>query len=392
MPRIAPSQSVALDILDWMFFNQLLVPDIPDDRERQWLRDLVGELQEAVRQTGATGAEAERLKHAALCLLEVRLGEIREKANYTPSMALPQDITLKMLLDVTHHASNVFQGMVLALCGKTDGIDAATVLGISDRLLGKFGRSAALAGHRLAERALLQEYPCAARDFFLWMAGIGIISSKKCNPEKARSGTNVMAAARIAMLCELETIRHWMMGSTNLKVSDEVLMRESEELPGKAVEALLDRLSFYRKLTHGKDIGLLALLPGTFESREKAAAFLLDFGRRWKRSRVIDRTLGGWIGMLGAGMVRARKRDMPEKPIYVESDNAGSITDLISKELRTLGCTVSARTVYEGHQYLAAHIQPKLEHYWHTLHAARGLPGAYPDLSYDIAVVAATSS
>lgn len=391
MARTAPFQSVALDIVDWMFFNQLLVPGIPSDRERQWLQDLVGELRKAVRETGAIGAEAERLKHAALCLLEIRLGEAREKANYTASMALPDGLTHKMLLDAAHHASNVFQGMVLALCGKTDGIDAATVIGISDRLLGKFGRSSALVGHRLTERALLMEYPCAARDFFLCMAGIGIISSKKCDPEKGLSGTNVMSVARIAMLCELETIRHWMMGSTSLKVSDEVLMRESEELPGKAVEALLDRLSFYRRLTHGKDTGLLALLPGTLESREKAAAFLLGFGRRWKRSRMIDRTLGGWIGMLGAGMVRARKRDMPEKPIYVESHNAGSITDLISKELRTLGCTVSARTVYEGHQYLAANIQPKLEHYWHTQRAARGLPSAYPDLSYDIAVVGAAS-
>ena len=52
MPRIAPSQSIAFDILDWIFFNQLLISHILQDEEKAWLRDLVDELREAVSQTG----------------------------------------------------------------------------------------------------------------------------------------------------------------------------------------------------------------------------------------------------------------------------------------------------------------------------------------------------
>jgi hypothetical protein len=390
MPRIAPSQSIAFDILDWIFFNQLLASDILHDEEKAWLRDLVDELREVVSQTGATGIEAERLKHAVLCLLEVRLSEIQQKTNHDHSIALPPDLTPKTVQDVIGHTSNVFQAMVLALCEKTDGIAFETVAGIFNRLMGKFSPSDPMAGHRLAERALFLEYPCAALDFFLWMAGNGIISSKKCDAEKASSMAYEMPVARIGMLCELETIRNWMMNATCCTIKDETVLRQSEELSEKAVNALLERLSYYKKLTHAKSVSLLAYLRSNFESPEKATTFLVNFGKTWKRSRIIDRTQAGWIGMLGAGMIQTCREEMPEKPLYVENNNHGTITDVISKKLRAAGCTVSGRTVYESHQYLASRIRPRLEHYQRTRRVlARVLPSAYPDITYDMTVVAA---
>lgn len=390
MPRTAPSQSIAFDILDWIFFNQLLVSSTYRDEEKKWLQDTIRELQEAVSQTGATGAEAERLKHTVLCLLEVRLGERAERTGFAKSTPLPNDVTPKMILDVAGHNANLFQAAVIASCGKTGGIEFATVSGIFNRVVRKLIQSPTIVGHRLTERALLQEYPDAPLDFFLWMASTGIISSKKYDPEKSPTKRYRNSVARIGMLCEMESIRNWMMSTTHLVIKDETIMLQSEVLSENALNTLLDRLSFYRKLTHGRNIPMIAFFQDTFDNREKAMAFLVNFGNIWKRSRMITKTQGKWIGMLGASMVHIYKTNiMPESPIYVENNNEGSVTQKISEKLCRNGCSVSARTVYESHQFLAKHIRPRLEHYYATQHKLAGvLPSMLPDIAYDISVIA----
>jgi hypothetical protein len=75
MGRITPQQIATLDILDWLYFNQILVFSVYSQNDQRWLKRIVDLVGDSVTKVGATGLKAEYLKHYVLCLLEIFLAD-----------------------------------------------------------------------------------------------------------------------------------------------------------------------------------------------------------------------------------------------------------------------------------------------------------------------------
>ena len=74
MGRISASQAAGLDLIDKLFFNQILVLRLFTE-ELVWLKDLDADLDRELTNKGITGIQRQVVRHGVLCMMEVELSE-----------------------------------------------------------------------------------------------------------------------------------------------------------------------------------------------------------------------------------------------------------------------------------------------------------------------------
>ena len=389
MARTVPHQVAALDILDWIYFNQGLVFCVYTEQEQDCLYRLVEAVKAAVARTGATGLEAECLKHTVLCLMEIGLHDPIESLPTPKPIPLPAGLTREVHAEIAAYRRDYFMAMVIAV-GRTArplALDAA--IGITNDLLGEFRAAPATVRYRLVERCLAFEHMAAPLAFFCWLMETGMIRSSKCLPEKARSSADQDTIVRIGLLCEFESIRHSMIALSRQQKAVEGLLPLADDLSARVSQQLLDNVDHYRRLAYAKNHRLILFDPSRIHDAAYVRQFLLDYRQICFRSRLVEGTQAKWMGMLGASIISLGKILVsPEKPIYVENNNAGSATEQVAALLLERGCTITPRTLYESYREFVEKICPRLRKY----HAAQIRTGAAPpadcqDLFYNATIV-----
>ncbi|MCQ8129473.1 hypothetical protein [Methylomonas rivi] len=385
MGRTPSHQIAILDILDWLYFNQVLVFSVYSQTDREWLKRIVDYVSHSVSETGAVGSEAEYMKHCVLCLLEIFLADDMEKFKEklrTLDLDIAGEHPAGIEADTAHrideHRRNFFAGYVIAVGRMAHGESINLAAEIAISLQEQFCDAPALVRYRLAERCMAYEYKKAPLDFFTWLAELQVIRCAKYQSKKLTTPLPELVITRIGLLCEFEMLRGHIGRTCGVPNMAEIMIKgKTEKLPETVTEQLLKNKHQFEKLTYTESLrkSWLTFVINRRLDSAYVTYFYAQVSHYFHRIRLWQGTQASWLGTLGGFIVEMRKsHTYPDRPIYVEINNKGTITDDISTLLRERGFSINGRGLYEHHNRFAKEIKNKVLFYYTMLDIAKVAP------------------
>ncbi len=356
MGRIAASHVAGLDLIDKLFFNQVLVFCLFEE-ELVWLKELAADLDRELTGKGITGVHRQVLKHCVLCMMEIELSDslLRLREAYPDKLpALPEAMSEEGFQETERYTLEFFQGMVLAAASLSHQSDTQLVIEITNALLEKYREAPATVRFRLVDRMFAFEFMPAPIDCFTWLAKMGVLDSSKHPGVGLKSRYQPEFLQRLALMCEFDLHRdhNWrtarldVLASSGLHVIAKETPQESRDL---LLQQEIKRMEVLSKpeLNHripGVDLGEL-------ENPASIQRFFTHLNTYALRFRFFQGSLASWTGMMCGGGVEILHRLQDRKrPIYADEFNEGSLTQLISEGMSARGFEITARTIYERHR------------------------------------------
>lgn len=389
MGRIPSCQSAAVDVLDRLLFNQILVFCVYDDSERDWLARIVAGVASAVDATGTTGLRAQCLMHCVLCLMEVQLSEDLDEIRL-PGMVFPErpeGVSEDQSRRIQEYNRSYFQAYVIAMSKMVHGDAMAPAHEIATDLAPAFRHAPASVRYRLAERCLVYAFPQAPLDGLSWLVKSDVIRSDKQMTAKLPELPSQPVFARIGLLCEFDMIRNYIgrvAGAPNIAA---IALNHNATKLSEATNKVLLRMQY--GIEELARLESLSNSVPTFDTGKlHDPAYLRGFYERVSRfcphMRIAKGTLGKWVGALGAVMVEIdRFLHRTDKPVYVEADNSNTITSDVAIALKHRGFTVGGRTLYARHSEFSGNLFSQVRTYRQILETSgAAIPAHFCDLFY----------
>lgn len=364
MARPTPQQTAALNILDWLHFNQSLVYAVFSDEHRLWLNKIFERVKVAVAATGKTGVEAEIMKHYVLCYLEILISD-----QHVPDW--PDCPDGEIYEKVQRYNKIFFAGMLHAIVGAR-GYSSDVELSIAEKLCVDVQEAPVAVRFRLAERCLAFEYPNAARDALVWFAETQAFPCAKYRDGTIAHEQHATVVTRIGLLCEFELMRKSSMRERKAQgVAETLFANMAAALPSPFDKILVHQAGklwtekFYGVATPSNSV--LSFLVDRAFDKDYVAQFLKYISTLWTRRRLCEGTAAAWVGIIGASNLVMAKLDDGTKPLYESTKNAGTISDEASKSLLCHGLSINARTLYLHYREFDQLIRPRIAVYYATL-------------------------
>lgn len=375
MGRINNCQSAALDVLDRLLFNQILVFCVYNVRERIWLARIVEGVTRAVGATGATGLHAQCLTHSVLCLLEIHLSDNLDRIRL-PGFVMPErpeGWSNEQFLEIQRFHRTAFMALAGAIAEEMHDVPMDQACEIASNLAAAFRHAPASVRFRLTERCLAYAFPEAPLDGLSWLIKAGVIRSRKQIADKLPALAAQPVFARIGLLCEFDMIRNYMGRATGASNIATIALNNSVAKRPEATNEVLLKVQYgIEALTRLESLTnvMHAFIIGKLDE----PAYLRDFYKRVSRfcphMRLTNGTLGKWVGALGAVMVEMeRSLHRKQKPLYIDYNNTETITSDVERRLETRGFTVGGRTLYERHSEFSETLFRQVRVYYQLLHS-----------------------
>ena len=361
MTRTTAAKAGALDLLDRLYRNQLLVHFAMDHVELGWLREITSSVDAAVKDLGVSELRSARLTHRALAILEIYLAddfEAFEQHMKQLEVKPAWDADPTLIGRVCRHRQNYFAGFVVAVGNlSSDPGDGDAALAIALDLVDTCRAAPPAVRHRLVERSFAYAFPQAPIQLFAWLAGHGLIPSAKFGTSRRALDPDVALTARAGSLCELEMLR----------ACAQEQMRQEEGVPDRGFADHVRR-AVPRHMSDAAHASLCKVAQA-IESRrlvpheQRKFAFMLD--GRWKESdylriffahshlmapyaRALVEKQSTALTDMGAAEIALRKASTDRsKALYgFRKDDQASLAEDVSIALQRLGFDVNARTLY----------------------------------------------
>lgn len=388
MGRISASHAAGLDLIDKLFFNQILVLCLFTE-ELVWLKDLDADLDRELTHKGITGVQRQVVKHGVLCMMEAELSEslfLLSEVFPNKLPALPDNMTMQQSEELERFDQNFFQATVLAMLSKVHQCDEQVVIKIANALLGKHEKAPATVRYRLVERMFAFEFMFAPIDCFTWLAKMGVLDSNKHPGVALEARYSPEFLQRLALLCELDMQRDY--------------TRRAGRTDGRVSSGLAGRIKYLSeetiKLLHAKESKdmLVNSLPNLknslpivslaeLENPASIQRFFSQLSKYAMRFRVFKGSLASWIGMLCGGYVEVLHRHDQKRLIFAEDFNKGSLTQNISDGMSARGFGITTRTIYERHRDFKETVLEIVTTYYHMQFSMSvAIPPCMDDLTY----------
>lgn len=377
MARVTRHQAAALDILDWLYFNQILVHCIYSESEWHWFWSLLDDVKQAVAQTGATDQNAECLKHAIFCVMEIELHDSISRHAVDLQIPFPDGITQESFKHFEAHQRLSFLA-TLEVFSKTAGrLSQQIAIEIAERLISKYRDGPIELKYRLAERCLAFEYMAAPVEFFKWMLHLGALESKKYRRVASTVGFNELIALRIGLLCEFQALRTAWRVTYDSQSPSMPLLQNVDQLTRRERDEIFKNIRHFDDLSAQTNRKFGYFVPNRMLEASYMQTFLQTYGQNCFRTRLVSGTQGKWLGMLGATLMRIRRRVLqPDETIYSEEGSGDSNSKKIAAFLLARGFTVQPRTLYEHYRDLIDDIEPKVAAYCKMQNKINAVPCA----------------
>lgn len=390
MGRTSASKTAGLDLVDKLFFNQILVHCFFTE-ELCWLFDLKKDLKHELEKRGISGLAQQIASHGVLCMMEVELSESLLLLNevYPNRLPpLPQDISLEQFESVETYHKHFFQAMILVVLSKAHQTNSDLVFDVTNALLPKYKDAPATVRYRLVERMFSFEFVVAPFDCFVWLSMMGVLNSEKHAGQTLTAKCDTNFLPRLALLCEYDMLRDYCQRNGRKPVPTNIeAIGKIRKLSPQTVQLLIDQVKKVMEVHHMPD--LKHSFPTAQLNKLQDPASVRDFFRRLNsyavRFRAFQGSLASWVGMLGGGCVEVLNRIGEEKtPIFVAESNGNTLTERIRKGLSTRGIEITARAIYDRHRDFKESTLRIVEHYYNMQLAANiALPPEMGDLIYD---------
>lgn len=390
MGRISSSSVAGLDLIDNLFFNQILVHCFFTE-ELCWLVDLRNEIESELTQKGLEGLQRQMVKHCLLCLLEVELSEsLLLFGDAFPDRVppLPASPPLEKYEAIDEYNRQFFQAIVLAVLKKFHGCDTDSAMEIRRKLVDKYRMAPATVRYRLVDRMFALEFMAAPIDCFVWLFKMNLLKSTKHQPERLVARYSLDFVQRLALLCEFDMLRGYSRRSRTsdfkISIDDISTIRELSE---ETLDLLNER---FRKVTKVNNTSNLkhsfpVINIEELENQSNVEQFFGKFNDYSLRVRAYRSKLGGWLGMISAGCVEVLLRLNDEKQTIFSPDfNEGTLTNRIRNTMNSRGFTISERVIYEQHRNFKETIFQHVQLYYRMQLAVNvAIPSDLSDMVYD---------
>ncbi|CAN5160751.1 hypothetical protein BH10PSE16_BH10PSE16_39620 [soil metagenome] len=390
MGRISASHVAGLDLIDKLFFNQILVLRLFTE-ELCWLKDLHADLDRELTHKGITGVQRQVVRHGVLCMMEVELSESLLLLSETmPGKfpALPENITKQQFEKVQKISLDFFQGTLLAMLSKSHQCDTLVVIEITNALLGKYDKAPATVRYRLVERMFAFEFMFAPIDCFTWLAKMGVLDSDKYPRDTLVARYSPEFLQRLALLCELDMQRDFTRRIQNPK--DRVISRlegsDTEKITDEIKEIILNHEDKERRVYLLKNLHFPVVNLVELESPARIEQFFRNQNTYSTRLRAFQgKPLSGWIGMLCGGYVEVLDGLQDQKKLIYGADlNEGSLTEKISNDMEWRGFEINPRTIYGRHRDFKETVLKFVTGYYKVMLIGNAaIPPNLKDLTYD---------
>jgi hypothetical protein len=359
MGRITPSHVAGLDLLDKLFFNQILVSCFFTE-ELVWLRDLDDDLEAELTVRGVEDAKRQLIKHGVLCLMEADLSDsmLLLKESFPDKVpALPPEITADHYKAVEEYEKSIFKASVLAMLAKVHNGESCASIEIAGKLVGKYLKAPATFRYRLTERMFAWNFIAAPLDCFTWLCKMDVLKSAK-HPGKvlvARYSQDYLH--RLALLCELDGVRSFLRRSSRKGGANETPSLEQiskvRELSPEAISSLINKTTRElqaKSLPHLKNSFPFIDL-GDLEKPALVHRFFENLNSYSLRQRAFQGSLASWTGMVCAGLVELFIfLDDKKTAIYTGEINDGTLTERVCKAMSARGFEITPRVVYKRYR------------------------------------------
>ena len=359
MGRTSPSQVAALDLIDKLFFNQILVCCFFTE-ELCWLNDLDTEIELELTHRNIDGAQRQLVKHCVLCLMEAELSEslsLLKEAYPDKVPDLPADLTLEQHEKIARYRLDFFEAVVLASMSKLHQCDMGLPIEITNILLEKYSEAPATVRYRLVERMFAFNFISAPIDCFTWLAKMGVLKSTKHSGAWLISRYPPGFLQRLALLCEFDMLRDYIrrassMGGTAGNASVEQICK-IRKLSQQTMRLLVNRMAKDMEVNSMPNLknSFPAVSLDELENPASVERFFASLNSYAIRFRAFPGTLASWVGMLCGGGVEVLHCLQDKKnPIYAAEFNEGTLTQYISDGMKSRGFDITPRAIYERHR------------------------------------------
>lgn len=375
MARITKEQKAAMDLVDQLCFDQLVVYGGMDAAERQQLNKIVTRVNQMAEEK-YTGANAEAIKHMAYCFLEVYLVNSRDELR----KAIPVDVGTLDLPEETIAAFDRYNtdyqlAFMLVLVEKATGFDASYALEIAEALKDEFAGYSALVRRDLVKRCLAWEFEDAPLMAYCWLTVTEVLPAKKNAPERINNPVKPEFVTRLTLLASHEMLMHNLKITLGKTSAASVLVRNNLlKLNENYIDSLLDVERVFTEASLKPSLrGVPQITVCDFKNPKRVKNFFSNWGSRKTRLRMHTGTLASWPGFLGAAMLEIRltneylsaaqekfcqgtlsvaMTDLKVPPIFNAFDNQNTLSEGVQRKLAAYGLRINADTLYRTHVML----------------------------------------
>lgn len=359
MGRISPAHVAGLDLVDKLFFNQILVSCVFTE-ELVWMKELDRDVERALTSAGVAASRRQVVKHVVLCLLEAGLADsLLSLGEAHPGRLppLPAGMTAERFEDVESYQLDFFRAYVLAMADQRHGCGMDLPDEIAGSLLSKYAAAPATFRYRLAERMFAFNFLVAPIDAFTWLSRMGVLNSEKHRGDRLKARYSSEFLQRLALLCEFDLLREHIARTTARSGQGAVVsldeIRAIRQISSDTRTLLLAKMK--KELELAQDADLRSKSPfialAELEQPDRVQRFFADVNVFGIRFRTFRGSLASWVGMLCGGFVEVmRQNENSVKPIYVAESNDDTHTKFLVDGMLARGFRITPRVISDRHR------------------------------------------
>lgn len=365
MGRVSNAQKAGLDLLDQVAFNELVCFGAMTSREQRQLRTIIGRVTH-LAESRYEGRQAELIKHLAYIFLGLMLTNTLDECRQAFPVNVPRpDMPQEQIDAAKEHIRTLQMATMLACVQSTSGFDASFALEIAESLRARFVGYSAVVRQDLAMRCFVAEFREASVKSYCWLIANRVLPVTKNSPDRINTDFDARFLVRIALICDLEMIRHFLMvQARQASPASAVLGHPELELSEATIGSLLYvQKTFNEASTLPSLRNRVPMISGQCPAEpSRVQQFFENWAKHKARLRMHPGTLGSWLGILGAVMVETqlaeeRKKAQREEharvaAIFNAVTNENTITALVKNRLSGYGLQINADTLYRKHAML----------------------------------------
>tara|TARA_R100000027_G_C2247406_1_gene93588 strand:- start:1315 stop:2484 length:1170 start_codon:yes stop_codon:yes gene_type:complete len=357
------------------------------DEERRQLQTIVERVTTMVERK-YSGWTAEIIKHAAYCFLEVSMSGSQEE--WEPD-SLPENESLDLsrndIKAVDQHNRNFKIASILLFIKISTGVDVDFSYQISETLKPEFMNFSDLVKKNLVNRCFVLDFKEASLKSYCLLILAGVLPVTKFRSDGVNGNFDESFVVRLSLMADHKMASHFfqvLMSKAN--IADTLLDKLNPVLNEKAIDDLIGVRTKLYETRSKKSLRGVPLTNGDLTTEGKAWEFFSHWEKRKSRFRIHSKSLGGWLGILGAEMVEIRRLDelrnvnsvlsdrtsgAEKSAIFRAIDNRGTITDQIRHRLAQYGFSINADTLYRHYSEISKTTIPLIDAYCEALREAK---------------------
>ncbi|MFP9441975.1 hypothetical protein [Pectobacterium brasiliense] len=401
MPALTILQKAAFNMIDHLHFTQVYIGFMHSHPDLIWYERILKAVDNRLLDLGFRDRKFNIAKHYLLSSLEIHLSVRNDLYSKIEEFTKePYPFSEEEHNKITEYTRN-FCIAQLFVAANYNGLDIKILTEIFVDLISDDSLSLSdtpdLIRFRLVDCCFAIEFKNGPLLVYRELLSLGIISCAKYSIKddsfKRCCDSNVSEMlVRAALTFELKIMRERALCSLNSKNKNKRKFSLVEPKSSMTRRDKRQAADYYKKIIDdifldNNDSSFFIFKCDSDIDKLEVELLLKNIAGFSIHKRIFTGTQASWLGTLGVYYVAAERSRKDKRAIYCEGDNEGTITDSIVKELKKVGFTMSARSLYLRYKHVKKDNYSKIRFYCRMMDNMQMVLPWYSDVNlYNMAV------